>query len=185
MRDLVTWAFDTARGKLAVALPRRWRHVRAVADKAVRIRRLVEPDGDLLVAAALLHDIGYAPDVVRIGFHPVDGARYLASIGAPDRLVGLVAHHTCARVEAELRGMTAELAAFADERTPLRDALWYCDLTIGPDGESLTVTDRLAEVEQRYGPEDVVTRFIRTARPELLRAVERTERRLAAHGIHV
>ncbi|WP_406239339.1 hypothetical protein [Nocardia sp. NBC_01009] len=29
------------------------------------------------MTAAWLHDIGYAPDIARIGFHPVDGAEFL------------------------------------------------------------------------------------------------------------
>jgi hypothetical protein len=44
-------------------------------------------DGDLLVSAALLHDIGYAPDLAMTGFHPLDGARYLVGISASDRVV--------------------------------------------------------------------------------------------------
>ena len=38
---------------------------------------------DVLVSAARLHDIGYAPDVMATGFHPLDGVRYLAGLGAP------------------------------------------------------------------------------------------------------
>lgn len=57
------------------------------------------------------------------GFHPLDGARYLRSVGAPDRVVNLVAHHSCALVEAQLRGLADELVEFEDEQSPLRDAL--------------------------------------------------------------
>ena len=39
--------------------------------------------GDVLVAAPWLHDIGYAVEVTDTGFHPLDGACYLASPGAP------------------------------------------------------------------------------------------------------
>jgi hypothetical protein len=37
----------------------------------------------------------------------------------------------------------------------------------------------VAEIKARYGPGDVVTRFITEGESELLAAVERTERRLA------
>ena len=60
-----------------------------------------------------------------------------------------------------------------------RDALWYCDLTTSPDGEPVGAGDRIAEIKQRYGPGHIVTRFITEGAPELLAAVERTERRLA------
>jgi hypothetical protein len=29
----------------------------------------------MLVAAAILHDVGYAPDLATTGFHPLDAAR--------------------------------------------------------------------------------------------------------------
>jgi len=61
-----------------------------VADRAREAAPLFGADGELLVAAALLHDIGYAPDLVDTGFHPIDGARYLLNTDAPTRLVNLV-----------------------------------------------------------------------------------------------
>jgi putative nucleotidyltransferase with HDIG domain len=138
MGDLVAWAAKLAGEKLAEVLPRRWAHVRGVGQGA----RVAAPlfsvdDGKLLVGAALLHDIGYAPDLARTGFHALDGARYLRRVGSPDRLVNLVAHHSCARLEAEVRGLSGELVEFADERTPLRDALWWADMTTTPDGGRL------------------------------------------------
>ncbi len=75
-------------------------------------------DRDLLVAAAWLHDIGYAPPIGHLRFHPVDGARFLEAQEAPERLCALVAHHSCARYEAEERGLTAELAGDIDNEDP-------------------------------------------------------------------
>jgi hypothetical protein len=140
-------------------------------------------DGELLVGAALLHDIGYAPDLASTGFHALDGARYLRGVSSPDRLVNLVAHHSCATVEAEVRGLSGELAEFEDERTPLRDALWWADMTTTPDGGETTVADRVREIQSRYGPDDLISRFIRRAWGDLSAAVERTECRLEAAGI--
>jgi len=87
------WAFDVARSKLEHSLPLRWAHVQGVALKARSVRAVAGPDADLLEAAAVLHDVGYAPDLAGAGFHPLDGAVFLAEAGAPDRLVNLVAHH--------------------------------------------------------------------------------------------
>ena len=75
------------------------------------------------MCAAWLHDIGYAPEVATSGVHPLDGARFLAASGVSKRLVGLVAHHSCAAPEAELRGLAAELAGFDDEHGTVCDAL--------------------------------------------------------------
>jgi hypothetical protein len=140
-------------------------------------------DSEVLISAALLHDIGYAPDLVVTGFHPLDGARFLRGIGCLDRLVNLVAYHSCAALEAELRGLSDELAEFQDEETVLRDALWWADMTTTPDGGDTTVAERAAEIQSRYGPDDLVSRFIRRAMGDLSGAVERTDRRLEAAGI--
>lgn len=184
MGDLVVWAAGLAGEKLAGRLPRRWAHVQGVERRAL----LVAPsfsadDGNLLIVASLLHDIGYAPELAATGFHSLDGARYLRSVGAPDRLVNLVAHHSCAALEAELRWLSDELAEFEDERTFLRDALWWADMTTTPDGEETTAAERVAEIQSRYGSDDLVSRFIRQAWGELSAAVERTERRMEAAGL--
>jgi hypothetical protein len=56
-----------AQASLALALPRRWRHVQSVASRAVCVAKaLCLPDD--LVAAAWLHDIGYGPELVETGF---------------------------------------------------------------------------------------------------------------------
>lgn len=181
--DLVTWARDLADKRLRKQLPRRWAHVRGVGERARNAASLFSAEeAKLLVAAALLHDVGYAPEIAFTGFHPLDGARYLQKLDVPARLGALVAHHTCAYREAELRGLSAELAEWTDEETPLRDALWWADMTTTPDGEPTDVDSRVAEIQRRYGSGDVVTLFIEQARGELVAAVERTESRLNAAG---
>lgn len=182
--DLDAWARALAADLLSQDLPRRWTHVLGVANRVHLAAPLCEAqDHRLLVAAALLHDIGYAPRIAHTGFHPLDGARYLRKRGAERRLVALVAHHSCAYREGELRGLSAELTEWADEGSPLRDALWWADMTTSPDGVPVAFDERIKEIQERYGPQDLVTFFIRQAEPELRGAVERTEVRLRAAGI--
>jgi HD domain len=176
---MVSEAREMARSVLAEALPRRWEHVQGVADKAERVTASLALSSEVLVSAAWLHDIGYAPGVVETGFHPLDGARYLVGLGAPERVVNLVARHSNAILEAELRGIGDLVTVFPDECGPLRDALWYCDLTTSPDGQPVSAPDRIAEIKARYGPGHTVTQFITDGAPELLAAVERTESRLS------
>lgn len=180
MDDLVGWAYETARSKLADVLPRRWEHVQAAAEQAARIAKAFEPHGETLIAAAVLHDIGYSPELAESGFHPLDGARYLRGVGVPERLCGLVAHHSAAMIEAEIRGLAEQLSEFEDEKTPIRDALWYCDMTSGPDGQRLSFANRVAEIQERYGPATITYRFLATAADDLESAVTRTETVLAA-----
>lgn len=182
--DSEVFAQATARDLLADALPQRWAHVQGVAERARTAIGVVESDSRLLIDASLLHDVGYAHPVVRTGFHSLDGARYLRDVGAPARLVNLVAHHSCAALEAALRGLSGELAQYEDEGpAPVRDALWWADMTTTPTGGRTTLGGRVAEIQERYGPDDVVSRFIRLAVPELQAAVDRTEERLRAAGV--
>jgi hypothetical protein len=113
----VTWAREPASACLAAELPRRWGHVQAVAAMAESLRPAAGDEADLLVMAAWLHDIGYASGLVDTGFHPLDGARYLRGLGADARLCGLVANHSGAAREAELRGLSAQMAEFPDENS--------------------------------------------------------------------
>ncbi|XVS65782.1 HD domain-containing protein [Actinosynnema sp. CA-299493] len=172
-----------ARETLSGYLPQRLQHVCGVARSVRSAAALFGEDSDLLEAAALLHDIGYSPVVRRTGFHPLDGALYLRDLDMPDRLCALVARHSCAYLEAKLRGLSVELSVWDDEASSLRDALWWADMTTTPDGRPTTVDARLEEIEQRYGTNDVVSVFIRLAKPDLMAAVERTEERLRAAGL--
>jgi predicted hydrolase (HD superfamily) len=168
---------------LLVPLGDRWRHVQAVAAKAEEVSASVDPaERDLLVAAAWLHDIGYAPSLALLRFHPIDGARYLEQLQASDRLCALVAHHSCAYVEAEERGLAAELEAWEREDSPVVDALVTADMTTGPAGQSFTFAERVEEIFSRYGGGSVVQRSIVRARPELAASIDRTSERLAAAG---
>jgi predicted hydrolase (HD superfamily) len=109
---------------------------------------MVEQSG-LLRRAAILHDIGYVPAIAETGFHALDGARYLRSVGVDPRVVNLVAHHSCALIEAEERGLAVALAEFPIDLCHLADALIFCDLTVSPDGERVGVDARIAEVLDR------------------------------------
>lgn len=182
MTSLAEQGRELAEGQLAGELARRWIHVQAVAAKAERVAAALDSsDRDTLVAAAWLHDVGYASSLASTGFHPLDGARWLRTRGFDERVTGLVANHSCAWIEADERGLYQELAAeFPQERSVTADALWYCDMTTGPDGQDFDVTHRLSEIRSRYGPGHVVTRFIDRAQREIVRAVRRTEERLAS-----
>ena len=168
---LSEWAENHA-GDLLRPLGRRWRHAQAVAETARELASRMAPgDAEVLVAAAYLHDVGYAWELAVTGFHPLDGARHLRSLGH-ERLAGLVAHHTRADHEARFRGLYSALAEFDDEESIVSAALAYCDLTTGPAGQRMTPEQRLMDVEARYGAGSPVTRSPRAAWPELMEAVE-------------
>jgi hypothetical protein len=181
--DLVAWAAEESRRKLA-SMGTRWAHTHAVARRAQEIAAVVDPaDRGVLVAAAYLHDVGHSPELRARGFHPLDGAYWLEQQGL-DRLAGLVAHHTGARFEAQARGLGDAISRFEDERSAVSDALTYSDVVTGPAGEPVTVAERLAEIEERYGPRSLVVRSLKQARDSIVAMVDRTEARrrvLSAH----
>jgi HD superfamily phosphodiesterase len=176
--DVVVWSSNEAQRALR-SLGARWAHTQAVAERAVEIGGVVAvEDRPMLVAAAYLHDIGYAAELAATGFHPLDGAVWLRSQGC-ERLANLVAHHSGARFEAAARGYEQRLAGFIEEQSAVADALTYCDLTSGPNGERISVACRLNEIQARYGPASPVTQAINAAADTLRAAVARTQARLA------
>jgi HD superfamily phosphodiesterase len=167
--------------ELLSSLPNRWAHVQAVAARADGLTPAImgEHDRQLLVVAAWWHDLGYAPPLQDTGSHQIDGARYLAREGYPERLCALVAHHSAATCEAVERGLSAELAQWPREETAVADALWMADMTTGPRGEELAYDDRLSEILARYEPDSVVGRAMLAAEPEIRVAIDRTRQRMA------
>lgn len=85
----VTQAQDMARQHDGHMHPR-WENLQAVGRRA---EELAESAGlsDWVVVAAWVHDIGYAPEIATRGFHPLDGARFLAEQGVGPEIVRLVA----------------------------------------------------------------------------------------------
>ena len=143
----------------------RWPHVRTAGFVATRVTTLFnDDDAALLLAAATLHDIGYAKRIAQTGFHPLDGALFLQSEGFPARLAGLVAHHSQAVITAPLRGVDDLAERFPREQSLLVDALVYADMHSAPDGRLVGTEWRLADIARRHPGSH------QDARAELLRA---------------
>ncbi|WP_432974537.1 HD domain-containing protein [Dactylosporangium sp. CA-233914] len=165
----VRWARDLACRLLAESLPVRWDHVQGVGHTAEDIAHIVGDDAELLICAAWLHDIGYAPHLNKAGFHPLDGARYLRDVEHADELlIRLVANHSCALIEARNRGLADDLAGeFPTPADFVLDALTFCDMTTSPTGKAVNLEQRLAEAFERYGDGHLVTLSLTEARPLL------------------
>lgn len=67
----MAWAWEIAEAELALPLPRRWAHSQGVAARAASLTTVVGDRAELLVSAAVLHDVGYAPRLAVAGFHPL------------------------------------------------------------------------------------------------------------------
>jgi hypothetical protein len=164
---------------LVAPLGRRWLHVQRVAATAEVLAEGLPEVREQLVVAAWLHDVGYGREALVTGFHPLDGARYLAGLGVEPLIVSLVAHHTGARVEAEERGLGDELAKFAEPPAQLLDVLTAADILSGPDGSPVQPRERIGEILRRYPAGDPVHRAVTRSGPELIATAERVLARLA------
>ena len=179
---MLDWAFRFAQEILADRLPERWDHSLGVLREAKRIAPILGNDAELLAAAAVLHDVGYAPEAIDTGQHMIDGGRFLRRHGADDRLCVIVAHHASSAWEAQELGLEAALREFEVTNSWLIDAIDYCDLSSSPTGFPVKPEQRLAEVLERYGEDHVVYRAVSAARPSLLSACRRIESELARVG---
>ena len=181
MNTLASWAEPLARALLLEPLPRRWAHSQGVAARARALAPVLGADADLLEAAAWLHNIGYAPALALTGLHQLDGARHLRDAQHADALLcRLVAHHTCAIIEAGERGLADVLSReFKPAPDALSSVLTCCDMTTSPDGEPVPAERRLAEIHHRYGPGHLVSRSMQRATPMILRTVEQVHGRAA------
>jgi hypothetical protein len=179
MTEPIATPQDLARELLA-RLPDRLAHTEGVARKAEEAGTAFEPDEAAdLVAAAWLHDIGYAPWLVGIRMHALDGGWFLQSRHYPERVCQLVAHHSGARFEARERGLLDRLEfSFPQPDPALLDALTYADMTTSPRGLPATFDERIAEILRRYPPDDPVRRAILAGRSDLAKSVEDTLARL-------
>jgi hypothetical protein len=169
---------------LLAPLGNRWLHVQGVVERACWVSRVFEEEDQLyLIAAAYLHDIGYAPSLKKTGFHPLDGANYVMQYFGNERLTSLVAHHSEAQFEAQLRGYDCALDAFPREHSTVADALTYCDMTTSPTGSNISFQERISEILNRYSEKDIVALSIRQATPSLSLDVEHTEQILRKNGL--
>lgn len=175
--DIVAWAAEHA-STLLEPLENRWLHTKGVVRTAEQIKKAFdEEDQKLLMAAAYLHDIGYAPQIQKTGFHPLDGAYYLLSLKL-DRLASLVAHHSEAQFEAELRGLLPELNSFPRDQSEIVDALTYCDMHSNATGQTVTFEKRIEDILQRYPEGHIVNQAIHRAIPSYNQAIANVQKLL-------
>ena len=161
-------------------LPSRRAHTVGVAGTARSIAEHLSLSGsDAVVAAAWLHDVGYADHVAVTGFHPVDGATFVKDHAFPDSVVSLVAYHTGAETEAAERGLSDALARFDRPDPVMLDVLTFSDLTVGPEGENVDVESRITEILSRYPDAHPVNRAVARSSPALLAAAQRVKRLIA------
>lgn len=173
------WARAIAYKLLAIPLPRRWAYTQGVAAQASRLAVMLGDDAEVVETAAWLHDIGYSPELGS-GFHPLDGL----DTSATSKVLTKCSVSWWLTIRA-LRSRPGSQASKHSQRRaralagrPHRGHN-VCDMTTGPDGSTISVDRRLADILTRYEDGHIVTRSIRQSAPTLKEATEAVAKRLA------
>lgn len=167
---------------LADDLPDRWLHVKGVAATAKRLAPLLD-DWETLVMAGYLHDIGYSPKLPRVGFHPLDGARYLKANGWPAGVINLVANHSNAEMQALINGFAPALyEEFPYDPDLPHLYLQYCDLSVDVDGRPVSLDVRLAGMLDRHRYSQGMTKQVTETAPGLQELVADVDEELRRAG---
>lgn len=134
-------------------------HMRRVSEMSTRIARqlkLPAEQADKLITAALFHDVGYSEKLKRTGFHPLDGAVFLAHLGVDEEIVETVLWHS-----STIHDITylPEIKAVYDKLTPrpensfMLKIVSFSDFRSSPVGEAFSFGQRISELMERYGTE--------------------------------
>ncbi len=175
--DLIKWASENATYYIS-PLGNRWLHVQGVVEQALRVGAIFdEKECSYLIAAAYVHDIGYAPELKQTGLHSIDGARWLRSHNQ-ERLASLTAYHSGTWFQAQSYGLLPDLEQFSREQSMVADALDYCDMTTGPAGARISFEERIKDILVRYPEPHIVAQATHQAKPSLSQAVERIQQEL-------
>ena len=138
-------------------------------DYATRLR-LSDDERALCEVCALAHDLGKVDALRTIGtdFHPLDGAAFALACGEP-RLAALIAHHSGARYEAALRGLTIP---YPYEDGIVNQIVAVVDASTLQSGLVVPIVERLRDIADRHSPESPPVRAMHAFWPELVAAVQ-------------
>lgn len=152
-------------------LPVRKKHTEAVAK---RMEELCGTTPSFVksycYSIGLLHDIGYG--YIKTGHHAIDGALYLQTTVLSD-LAPYVAWHSTSKYEAQARNLTIDFDKPLSKY--MNDQLWYADFTTSPEGELVTVSERLAEIRTRYSPDSQVIEALNNSMNDMVEAFAKFE----------
>lgn len=137
------------------------------------------------VNAAILHDIGYADKANKVGFHPVDGYRFLKERGWSDAVCQLTLYHSLAHSDYMYNHKNKKLSDYvgvsiSDGVKYYLDILSYADWHTDGQGNLVSVDYRYADILSRHGEESKVWSFMQSIRPEIDKICDRVEKELGA-----
>ena len=72
---------------------------------------------------------------------------------------------------------------FPERVVNLVDLLWYADMTVGPDGQRVSLPARMAELRERYPADHHIVRALAVNWPQRELAVQRAEAWISDVGL--
>ncbi len=177
-------ATETLLKRELASTPDRLQHILVVADRVRQSARDINElhpelylSERLAYCAALVHDIGYLPEAVETGFHPIDGYRYLVK-ARMRQLADLIVGHSTAPEEAEILGFQAITCS---EHLAAK-LITYWDMQVGPTGETLSFAERCADIRHRYGESSPTVVALERAEPRLRQIFQAMDTLLNRHA---
>lgn len=114
-----------------------------------------------------LHDIGYAYPIT--GFHSIDGAQFVARSPELASFAPHIFWHSTA--EWEYRTAGAQIVTNVPKPSAFDHALlWVADFTTGPQGQAMTIDERIADIADRHSPQSTAFRSAAGSFPALVQA---------------
>lgn len=135
----------------------RFAHMQQASKTAKRIATQTGLNGDKadrLITATLFHDVGYSEKLKQTGFHPLDGAAFLAHAGAQEEVIEAVLWHSS--TEQDIKALPEVENIYKNFPPPSKNnqtlkGVSYCDFRTSPVGESFSFGQRIAEFRNRFG----------------------------------
>jgi hypothetical protein len=167
----------------SVGLEERSTHTMAVVNKCTKLRTGLSPEQAIILdVAACYHDIGYF--LGSTVHHNISGYRLVKELGFPTIVAELVYAHSFGDMSLEMQNLPYDdMREIREQDSPLFQALLdrlnYADATCGPEGQNMTLQERVDDIAKRYGTDSMAHKFAQTIFPILVDI----EKRLKAEGV--
>jgi hypothetical protein len=135
-----------------------------------------------LIQAAFLHDIGYNPELNKNNFHPLDGAIFAQQSGFSKPVIAAILFHseayeTVKKARTDLLDIYETNKPLLDEQDRLFiDLITYCDVQTSPQGEKISLEERVQDVVNRYGEDHLVSQMMIFCKPKYQNTIERVNK---------
>lgn len=160
----------------------RFKHIIGVVDEMKLLLQHFDLDDKTrneLINIAFLHDIGYSEQVIKTGFHPLDGALFCKELGCTQEVITAVMFHSGAYKDVKMN-FPDIMGCYINQNYKINDKskiyielITYCDLQRSPLGFKVSLEERLNDIYRRYGEDHNVSLTIKTNEDSFVNIIDR------------